>query len=149
MMKLSIPSLGLAGLLLVACASRVSEPPPAEAGLEAVARGDFVGADSSHSGEGRATLYRSPTGQRILRFTAFNVTPGPDLKVWLVARPAVASSSDVNGTETHDLGVLKGTIGDQNYVVPNDLDLDRYRTVVVWCEAFGVLFASASFEPAG
>ncbi len=149
MKMLSIPLLGLAGMLLVACASRVSEPAPAEAGLETVAQGSFVGADSSHKGEGRATLYRSPSGQSILRFTGFNVTPGPDLKVWLVARPAVASSSDVSEAETLDLGVLKGTIGDQNYVVPSDLDLDRYRTVVVWCEAFGVLFAAASFEPAG
>ncbi len=143
MNKLSFPLLGLVALLLVACASRVSEPLPAEAGLEIVAEGSFVGADSSHNGTRRATLYRSPSGQRILRFTDFDVTPGPDLKVWLVARPAVASSADVSEAETRDLGVLKGTIGAQNYVVPGDLDLTRYQTVVDWCEAFGVLFASA------
>ncbi len=136
-------------LLLVGCASRVSEPLPAESTFEVLASGTFAGADALHDGAGRATIYRSPTGQRILRFTDFRVTPGPDLKVWLVAQPAVASSSDVSGSETFDLGDLKGTIGDQNYVIPNEVDLNRYRTIVIWCEAFGVLFASASAGPAG
>jgi hypothetical protein len=39
--------------------------------------------------------------------------------------------------------VLKGNIGDQNYALPADVDIDRYRTVTIWCRRFSVNFGSA------
>jgi hypothetical protein len=57
-----------------------------------------------------------------------------------VAGPA----ADESQVEDHvDLGGLKGNRGDQQYTVPADVDLPRYRTVVIWCRAFSVLFARA------
>ena len=47
-----------------------------------------------------------------------------------------------------DLGDLKGNIGDQNYELPADLDLDRYDFVDIWCVRFGVSFGSASLTAA-
>ena len=41
------------------------------------------------------------------------------------------------------LGALKGNQGDQNYELPADLDLAKYRAVTVWCRRFGVNFATA------
>jgi len=38
---------------------------------------------------------------------------------------------------------LKGNVGDQNYDVPADLDLSRYRAVSIWCRCFSVNFGAA------
>jgi hypothetical protein len=32
-----------------------------------------------------------------------------------------------------DLGSIKGNIGDQNYDVPADTDLNKYQAVTIWC----------------
>ena len=47
-----------------------------------------------------------------------------------------------------ELGKLKGTDGDQNYEVPADLDLGKYRAVTIWCRRFGVNFGTAPLTPA-
>jgi hypothetical protein len=70
----------------------------------------------------------------------FEVDNGPDLRVLLVAGPA-ESEGDV--TDRIDPGRLKGSRGEQQYAVPDGVDLGRYATVVVWCRAFSVLFARA------
>jgi len=38
---------------------------------------------------------------------------------------------------------LKGSRGDQNYVL-NNIDLGVYDTVVIYCQPFGVYFAEAN-----
>ncbi len=42
-----------------------------------------------------------------------------------------------------DLGSIKGNVGNQNYEVPADTDLGKYRAVTIWCRRFGVNFATA------
>jgi hypothetical protein len=42
-----------------------------------------------------------------------------------------------------ELGPMKGNIGDQNYDIPSTVDLEKYRTVTIWCKRFGVNFGSA------
>ena len=46
-----------------------------------------------------------------------------------------------------EVGVLKGNLGDQNYEVSSDLDLNKYRAVTIWCKRFGVNFATAPLAP--
>ena len=43
-----------------------------------------------------------------------------------------------------DLGSLKGNKGDQNYDLPADADLTKYKSVSIWCARFGVNFGAAS-----
>ena len=112
-----------------------------------IARGSFADADAVHKGTGDALLYRLPDGRHVLRFEDFRVTNGPDLHVYLAARPGVRKAADVTDDGFHDLGALKGSIGNQNYELPADLDPGEWRSVVIWCELFGVLFSPATFEP--
>ena len=103
---------------------------------EVLASGAFEGADEFHTGTGTATLYELTDGRRILRFEGFEVTNGPDLRVYLTP----------DGTDVAagvELGRLKGNVGNQNYDVPADLDVGLPLTVVIWCQPFRVLFASA------
>lgn len=115
-------------------------------GPETVATGTF-GA-RSHPAEGQAIVLAGADGiQRVLRFEDFATDNGPDLNVYLSAAPADAPASDFT-KDFVDLGDLKGNVGDQNYVLPASVDLERHRTVVIWCVRFGVAFGSATLMPA-
>jgi hypothetical protein len=101
-------------------------------------RGSFESV--AHAAEGTATTIRTAAGARVLTLTNFDVSNGPDLRVYLVAGPA-RDESQVD--DFKDLGALKGNQGNQQYELPNGLDLERYATVVIWCRAFSVNFARA------
>jgi hypothetical protein len=47
-----------------------------------------------------------------------------------------------------EVGALKGNIGDQNYELSSELDLNKYRAVTIWCKRFGVNFATAPLTSA-
>ncbi len=113
---------------------------------EVIASGEVDGVDFVHQGEGIATVIQTDAG-RVLRFEDFEVTNGPALKVWLVAHDNPRSNGDVTDNEWISLGDLKGSVGDQNYTIPDEVDLSVYRSVVIWCEPFGVLFAGAPLAP--
>lgn len=109
---------------------------------QVLSTGVFKDADSSHRGSG--TVEVIDTGaERVVRFTDFEVTNGPDLYVWLVKAASPENSAAVKASEWVELGVLKGNIGDQNYSLPPDVQIEEYGSVVIWCRQFGVLFASA------
>jgi hypothetical protein len=43
--------------------------------------------------------------------------------------------------------VIKGNVGDQNYMLPSDLNMAKYRAVSIWCKRFSVNFVAAALEP--
>ena len=97
-----------------------------------------------HPAAGTATAIRLARGGRVLTLTDFDVDNGPDLRVYLVAGPA-RSEGEVD--EFVDLGALKGNRGDQQYEIPDGVDVGRYATARIWCRAFSVLFARAPLAP--
>lgn len=121
-------------------------PPTATAAGSAanLAEGAFHGV--AHNGVGTATIHQLSDGKRILRFTNFETSNGPDVRVYLVATDDANDNESVTKAGFVDLGALKGNIGDQNYDVPADLDLEKYRAVTVWCRRFGVNFATAALR---
>jgi len=103
--------------------------------------GSFHGV--AHTGKGTATIHQLADGKRILRFTNFETSNGPDVHVYLVAANDAADSETVKKAGFVEIGSLKGNIGDQNYDLPSDLDLTKYHAVTIWCQRFGVNFATA------
>ena len=98
--------------------------------------GSFVG--RAHPTSGTAKVISDGT-RRFLRLEGFETDNGPDLNVYLATGPPDGSPEDFI-----DLGDLKGNIGDQNYELSDDVDLDRYTTVFIWCVRFSVAFGAAS-----
>ena len=96
-----------------------------------------------HATSGRARVLELPGGRRYVRFDRFRTSNGPALKVYLSAAPA-SGPGDAFDDRYVNLGDLKGNIGEQNYAIPRDVDLDRYRSVVVWCKRFSVPFGAAA-----
>lgn len=109
--------------------------------------GEFHGV--AHRGVGTATITRAADGQRWLRLTNFETSNGPDVHVYLVAAEDANDAATVTSAGFVALGPLKGNIGDQNYAIPAEVDLDRYRAATIWCKRFGVNFATAPLRPVG
>jgi len=97
----------------------------------------------THPTEGTATIYRIENGSRVLRFTAFKTSNGPDVHIYMVAAEDAKDNASVQQAAFVDLGLIKGNIGDQNYTLGSDLDLTKYRTVSVWCKRFSKNFGAA------
>jgi hypothetical protein len=102
----------------------------------------------AHETRGSATVYRLADGRRVLRLTDFTTSNGPDVRVYLVAARDAADDETVKKAGFVEVGKLKGTDGDQNYEVPADLDLEKYRAVTIWCRRFAVNFGTAPLTPA-
>jgi hypothetical protein len=114
--------------------------------MRALASGRFHSV--AHETHGTATIQDVGAGRRVLRLTDFATSNGPDVRVYLVAAPDAADNATVTKAGFVELGKLKGNEGDQNYDVPDDLDLTHYRAVTIWCRRFSVNFATAPLTPA-
>lgn len=101
----------------------------------------------AHETRGVATIYQLPSGKRVLRLTDFETSNGPDVQVYLGMAPDADDNETVTAAGFVGLGSLKGTTGDQNYDLPDELDLSEYRSVTIWCRRFGVNFATAPLGP--
>ena len=106
-----------------------------------VAEGNFRGI--AHETKGMASIYKLPDGKQVLRFSGFETSNGPDVRIYLVAAADAKDNDTVTKAGFIDLGRIKGNIGDQNYDLPAGVDLSKYRAVTVWCKRFGVNFATA------
>ena len=113
-------------------------------GPSVLAKGNFRGL--AHETQGTATVYQLPDGAKTLRLMDFETSNGPDVRVYLVAAPEANDNETVTKAGFIDLGAMKGNIGDQNYDIPADIDVGKYRTVTIWCRRFGVNFGSASLS---
>jgi hypothetical protein len=101
--------------------------------------GQFVGVnDGIHNAVGQVKVIKLNDNTSFLRLEEFKATNGPDLYVYL--------STDKSASDFVNLGRLKGNIGNQNYEIPQGADLSKYRTVLIWCQAFSVLFGSSELE---
>lgn len=130
----------------VADADPADPTAPADAPVvETVATGQFISRD--HATEGTAAVLTDGSPQRFLRFTEFATDNGPDVNVYL-STAAPDGDSGAFDDDYVDLGDLSGNVGDQNYEIPEDVDLSRYRSVVLWCVRFGVPFGAAPLAAA-
>jgi hypothetical protein len=99
--------------------------------------GAFHGSDDFHFGRGTARLIETEPGVFVVRLEDFAVRNGPDLYVYL------SPSAEGYARGAIELGRLKADRGNQNYAVPDGVDVTDVRSVVIWCKQFSHLFATA------
>lgn len=106
-----------------------------------------AGAFSSleHETTGSVKILELADGSRLLRFEELETSNGPDLRVYLSEIPA-SDDWHAYGERFVDLGALKGNLGNQNYEIPDDVDLSRYKSAVIWCRRFTVGFGVAGLS---
>ncbi|MEK7604242.1 MAG: DM13 domain-containing protein [Patescibacteria group bacterium] len=73
-----------------------------------------------------------------IRYENFKTINGPDIFVYL--------AKDLGAKEYVNIGAVKATEGNVNYEIPEGVNVDEYRYVMVWCKAFGVLFNYADLS---
>ncbi|PEA53851.1 hypothetical protein CON64_16625 [Bacillus pseudomycoides] len=98
-----------------------------------------------HETKGTATIHQLADGKRILRLSNFSTSNGPDVRVVLVPTKQLKNNEDVKNYKYIELGKLKGNKGDQNYEIPNEIDISAYGAVSVWCKRFNENFGAAYF----
>ena len=107
-----------------------------------IATGEFIHANPSdpiHYGGGGVSVYEHTLSLE----DDFEVGPGTKFHVYLVPKASVRQSADVEDMMFVDLGRLRAFKGSQNFSIPAGLDLKDYKSVVIWCEKFGVLISPA------
>jgi len=103
-----------------------------EQSIVLVKSGDFEGL-AGHNAEGLAKIIQV-NDMTFLRFEDFQVTNGPDLRVYI--------TPDGDVKKGIHLEKLKGSKGSQNYELIG-IDIEQYNTVVIYCQPFGVYFGQA------
>lgn len=112
--------------------SEVDEMTNQDSSIELLKSGMFEGL-AGHEAKGTAKIIQVAE-QTFLRFENFQVTNGPDLRVYI--------TPDGNVNNGIHLEKLKGSKGDQNYILEN-IDVGVYNTVVIYCQPFGAYFGQA------
>jgi hypothetical protein len=121
---------------------RVNEQfPTTSAASNKLATGQFH--SGAHETKGTATVFQLADGKKTLRLTDFATSNGPDVHVYLVATNDAKDNDTVTKADVIDIGTLKGNIGDQNYELPANADLAKFRAVTIWCKRFSVNFGTA------
>jgi len=116
-------------------------PPVTSAAPLVLAHGTFRSGE--HRTTGTALLLKLADGRTFVRLQDLDTSNGPDVRIWLSAADAQASDGIVHSSEYVDLGGLKANHGNQNYLVPTGTDLPSFRSVVVWCRRFEVVFGAS------
>ena len=128
-----------------------TSPPPtpeAPAGPIKLKVGEFRDQDSFHKGSGQAIIYRGTDGSHLLRLENLNVTNGPDLRVLVSPHPDPRSRDDLNSRGYVELDRLKGNRGNQNYFIPDNVDVSTVNSVIIYCRPFHVIFSVAPLRDA-
>lgn len=115
-----------------------------QADREVLLEGTFEGREGKR-GRGTARIVREGDAL-FLEFENFRTSRGPQLEVWITDR-TVRTNEDVAAAGYVDLGDLQSPRqAEQRYALPADLDLGTAKSVVIWCEPFAILFASADLS---
>jgi len=93
---------------------------------------------------GNATLGRTTDGKALLRFENLHSANGPDLHVYLSKQASPATTQQVmDGIE---VGMLKATTGASNYEMAATTDITQFKSVVIYCKSFSVVFGYANLR---
>lgn len=80
-------------------------------------------------------------GQKVIQFNDdFKTKGGPDLKLYLSSKSVSDLQSGDVAKSSYKLSILKSNRGAQSYIIPADVNLTDYKSVVIHCEAFEVLW---------
>ncbi|PJF34688.1 MAG: hypothetical protein CUN49_14405 [Candidatus Thermofonsia Clade 1 bacterium] len=104
----------------------------------------FSELDALRSARGSVTFYRLIDDTVLLRFDDFEVTNAPQLAVYLSSSEAPQSVQELGGiVPEFPVGELRGTVGSQQFTIPRELRLERYRSVVIVSEGLQLIYGVA------
>lgn len=109
-----------------------------------LARGRFHPVESQ--GLGTASLYRLPEGRLALRLKDLRTSAYPDLFVWISEARNPTTTAQLAAAPHVELGRLKSTRGDQNYLLPKAIDRGAIGSVVIWRRPIRMAYTAAALQ---
>lgn len=111
-----------------------------------IASGNFVTTEQDHPTNGTAKIVKV-NGKRYLEFSkGFTTARGPKVRVVLHRNSTVPVNLNERNYVT--LAALQRFDGAQRYEIPDNFDLDDFKSVAIWCEEFNVTFGYALLQRA-
>ncbi|MEM7628848.1 MAG: DM13 domain-containing protein [Planctomycetota bacterium] len=145
---------GLAVLAPAALANKASTANSAALGLEAaiaqpaseastVTHASSLWRKDKYDVEGSYRIETTEAGTFIVLSRDFNTKEGPDLKLVLSPQTSdrVRARSALQGSLI--VGELTSNRGEQRFRIPDGTDLSKYKSVLIHCEEFTVMWAAA------
>lgn len=135
-----------AGLIITVPAPTGMPTAPA---LEPILGGRFIEIDAVFRAQGRVRLYRLTNQSLILRLEDnFTVTNAPGLALYLSGNEAPKTVADLQtvGSSPFKVGDLRGSVGEQQFIIPSQLQLTRYRTAVIVSEGLARIYSYALLQ---
>ena len=77
---------------------------------------------------------------------AFEVPPGPKYQVYLMQDAAITSNDQVDPNKFISLGRLRHFKGAQSYEVPRGIDVSKFGSIIIYCEAFQTVISPARLK---
>ncbi|HVM15658.1 MAG TPA: DM13 domain-containing protein [Egibacteraceae bacterium] len=102
--------------------------------------------DVDRVGKGTARIHQLSDGRLVLRLEDFFVSINSDLEIWLSEAAHPRTTPEAAAAPHVQVSFLKATTGAMNYPLPDDVDLSRVRSLVIWCELTKNAYAAATFE---
>ncbi len=128
----------------------VDEKAPAEAAAGALKNlGTFKfdetapGRDRVHWANGTGTIFSS-NGKTIIRLEDdFEAGPGPNYWIYLNTKFAGDEESFLGDAGRLKIMPLKSFKRGQNYILPDEIRVEDFTALTIWCESFSAYIASA------
>ncbi len=110
--------------------------------------GNFVTLNAIRSAQGSASLYRLSDGRTIVRLQNLDAINGPEMHVLLSAYPRPSTKEELDQVPQYqiDLGPLKGSQGNQNYVIEEPtFNVENYTegSIVLYSARYQLVFSFA------
>ena len=139
-MRTALASLAIFGGMSVTALSAVNLAHAAEPA--AANSGNFE--KSSFTIKGDWTIVKE-SGQTIFRLSEdFKTKNGPDLKLFLSPKSVDTVTGQTATQDAVKLSVLKSNKGSQDYIIPTDIDLSQFSSILIHCEAYSKLWGGAN-----
>jgi hypothetical protein len=124
----------------------VEPPPPGMDSPDAQVLASGAMYDVDRVGQGTVRIVSLPDGRRVLRLEDFFVSINSDLEIWLSEHPHPTSTPEAASAGHKQVSFLKATAGAMNYELPAEVDLERYQSIVIWCELTSNAYAAAELQ---
>lgn len=108
---------------------------------------DAEGSDKFHNASGKVSIVNFKGENRLVFSDNFEVTRGPDYKIYLVNERGIETKSAFQKIKSNSkrIGEIKQFSGYQVFDIPRDIDIDSIKGVVIWCESFSQYISTADF----
>ena len=98
-----------------------------------------------YSIKGSYKIVKYKNGDRYLILSKdFKTKSGPDLKIYFTSKSLPETNGKNASKNAYELVELKSVKSGQKFKIPDSINLSKYKTVLIHCEAYSVLWGGAS-----